>query len=100
MMHLWRSYQVPPYDRFALTIEYDPKAEYGYRITDFDPAVADASFIAAFNEHMRLPTLVGFPISEKGEEGHHWEHAGTEKHCYAAARTFPRGTVCGRGRRP
>jgi hypothetical protein len=98
MIHLWRSYQIEPYDRFAMTIEHDPKAEYGFRIVDHDPAVADASFTVAFSEHMRRPTTVQF-VNANGEEGYHWEYPGSPKHTSAAARTFDRATVCGKGRK-
>lgn len=99
-LHLWRSYPEPPYDRYACTVQFDPEAEDGFKIVEFDSHIADAKFLHALADHMRRPVPVqsGELVDGAIREGLDWKHAGSEDHFEGAARMFPMATVFGKGR--
>lgn len=53
--HIHREYGVAPFLRFAMTVEEDLSTDHGYRVVDYDPAVADGPFMSAFHTHMSRP---------------------------------------------
>ena len=85
---LIRFFDVPPFDRYAMTIEHDPSTPDGFRVTSSDPDVATAEFTAQVAQAMHTPHTV---ISN-GERVAYYP--GGEGHFDCAVRHIP-GAVIG-----
>ena len=98
--YMWRAYSSVPYDRYACTITYDPKAEEGYRVTDHEPSIADAQFFHSLADHMLLPQMVQEGIERDGAhvDEVYWVQPGSEVHFEAAVRSFPLTSLSWKGR--
>ena len=98
--HLWRRYNSVPYERFAITVEWDETPD-GYRITNHDPIVADSLFLSAFATHMATPYRDGMS-GYVDDNGTAWtttedEAPGTLDHYLDAVRSVPGTSVMSRG---
>jgi len=79
--NLWRRFNTAPYRRWAMTVE-PADTESGYRIVDFDPSIADSSYLAQFDSHMAKPAqlisgglmdgvwMTTMEMVQPGQEGH------------------------------
>ena len=95
VFYLYRTYETPPFRRFACAVQYDPETR-GPLCVDSDPVVADTAFKAqAMDVFTRPATDRG-----GGKVGHaHFATAedldpGTEEHFEVAIRQVP-GAVVG-----
>jgi len=52
--YLWRRYNTAPFRRYAMTVERSLNDD-GYKITDHDPKIADAPFLANFATQLATP---------------------------------------------
>ena len=100
--HLHRRFNMRPFRRFAITVTYDPKRPAGYRITDHDPKVADATFMAVFDSHMKTPQKVWGGAIEDGfaYSTHELAEPGTESLFTTAVRNVPKTAVMPYARKP
>ena len=61
LLHLWRYYPVPPFQRYALSVQPaapTPASPVPYQIVDRDPAVADSGYLHDFVAHMAQAQVV------------------------------------------
>ena len=66
--NLWREYPTAPYLRWACAVAEDETTPAGYRISDYDPTIADPGFVHALAEHMGSPVgaLTRVPLDKGG----------------------------------
>jgi hypothetical protein len=98
--HLWRDYEAAPFRRWACDVVPDTATEDGYKITDYDPNVADGVFLHRLREHMAKPTTVHLDIddAEGIADGVTTAHPKEPKHFAEAIRIVPGAHISGEGR--
>jgi hypothetical protein len=98
--HLWRSFPTAPHWRWAFDIVKDADVDDGYRIIDYDQAVADGAMMHAFHDHMLRPALVRGLIDEDEGKGETmaFVYTGEPGHFESAVRTFDHLSIGATGR--
>ena len=88
--NLWRDYPTRPYRRWACLIEHADTPE-GYRLSSYDPNVADAGFLHSLADHLRKPQLVADSIHDGDTiiETAVWMPPGGAGHLDGAVRSAP-----------
>jgi hypothetical protein len=88
--HMWRSFPSKPHWRWAFDVAQDEASEDGYKIADYDPAVADGALMHAFHEHMPRPALTRGLVDGSEEQGETigFVYEGESGHFDSAVRTF------------
>lgn len=92
---MYREYPMPPFQRYALTLEPSQEAPY-YVASNVDSSVADAGWLGALWAHLAEPTLRR--DSDESTPGMIAELAGMvppghPDHLEEATRVFPHGSV-------
>lgn len=98
--HLWRYYDTAPFRRWACTITEDSSKPDGYQVDDFDPAIADGTFLRRLHTHMLASVSVHRSVEEDGVILDLLEDKGPGEpgHFAAAIRTFSHGCIMPKGR--
>ncbi len=98
--HIHREYDVAPFMRFAMTVVEDDNTDHGYRVSDYDPAVADSVFMSAFHHHMARPTrtIVGGSDGDIEWSGPKIVYPKQPGFFDSATRSVPNATRCHSGR--
>jgi len=98
--HLWRRFPGRPSRLWACTLAKDSTVEDGYRVSDFDPAIADAGFLHRMADMLRTPQRVRSSVREGSTilETARYINPGEPGHFGVAVRMIPDAVLRGEGR--